>query len=392
MNSSTHTSSNTLKRSSKPLFAIFFTFFSLILLLDTALITGFFKVQFGWDFEMFFLVWIVFWGISFAYVFGEMLSRWTGFFGLKWIGALILGWLSIITSCVAIGAIPLVLGVREPILGIIVFGSSIGLTVWGIVNEWRTQSISSFRVFVDGDQISDIQPEPIQQDDGAALRLVHLTDIHLNGLKSVKWTQKLVDKVNGLDPDIIVFTGDFLDTNRDNVVGQIETLNCLKSTYKLAVSGNHDFYSNYAVYESVLSDMGFECMDGRVQDLDVNGFALQVVGMPDKDHSRFGVPGIKLSELLSSADPKKGLLMLLRHRPEEVEASIELGVDLQLSGHTHGGQLPPWGILVRMAFRFCNGLYEVGKGYIYTSKGTGTWGPPVRLFKRSEIAVFDFFK
>ncbi|RAP33164.1 hypothetical protein DID75_03040 [Candidatus Marinamargulisbacteria bacterium SCGC AG-410-N11] len=360
-------------------FTIFFSMFVIVLALDSYLIASYLRYNFRWYPNQLFMAWLVIWLLSFTYLFGEMLSRVTGFFKLKWLGGVILAWLSIITSLILVGIIPLLLGFRDPVYAELVLASSILLTLWGVINQWRKPIVKRITPYF-----------PFLLEKRPPITLVQLSDIHLNGLKSVHSIKSLVDQINQLEPDVVVFTGDLLDTKVRYVQPHLDYLANIKASVKLAVSGNHDFYSNYDVFKDVIQKAGFDCIDSSVKTFyfDKQDRSLRFVGLPDSDYQRFVGEPLSLKDLLAADSSSFDLTVLLRHRPIEYEQSYPLGVDLQLSGHTHDGQIPPWGLLVRLAFKYHYGLHKVENGYVYTTKGTSTWGPPVRLFGPSEIPFF----
>lgn len=216
------------------------------------------------------------------------------------------------------------------------------------------------------------------------ITVVHLTDIHVNGIKPLSWFKDLVERVNTLDADYIVFTGDFLDIPLNYMQ---DILDCLKQLTakkgKFAVSGNHDAYSGYHNFITAMKTIDFEVIDNKVADCKSHYF----LGFPDKDCSRSGIHRVSIEELSKSLTEKKAKIVL-DHRPDYFEKNSDY-LHLQLSGHTHGGQLLPFNFIVRAYYRFSIGLYYFNKAIIYISYGTGTWGPPMRLFGRGEIGFFE---
>lgn len=217
------------------------------------------------------------------------------------------------------------------------------------------------------------------------LRVVQLSDLHINGLKHQQWTHNLVDQINATQPDIIVFTGDLADVQEPHANAHLQILKKLHAAKgKFAISGNHDFYNDYSVFQKMLQTMDFQCIDNQV--LEIAG--LYIAGISDKDGQRFGYPRPDIRSVL--AQRSKNLpTLLLDHRPDHFKENIPTKINLQLSGHTHGGQLPPWNLIIRVWHRFSAGLYTFGNSQIYISKGTGTWGPPIRLFAKSEVTYFE---
>jgi len=320
-----------------------------------------------WSRGAFYFLTFLFLALPMTYIPGEILGRKLEWNGLKWFGAIALGWFSIAVPLAILGK--LALWIHLPGLYVVtafILGS-LGLSVWALWNNWRLPKTVSM----------DLSFEKISR----PLTLVQLSDIHLDGLVSANWVQKIVDQVNAVDADFVLFTGDLFDRHPDHLRPHLRALSGLKAKYgKLAVSGNHDFYSHYPHFQSILKDIGFELIDNQLIQME----GVQFVGIPDKQAVQFGAERRHVRDILALRD-RQQLVVMLDHRPEDFEANVEAGIDFQLSGHTHWGQIPPWGLLVRLRYRYANGLKRFQESLIYTSKGTGTWGPPMRLFGRSEI-------
>jgi len=122
-------------------------------------------------------------------------------------------------------------------------------------------------------------------------------------------------------------------------------------------------------------------------ELKIIGTHLQIIGLDDNEAKRFSQSGPDLDTPLKKCDPTKPIIVL-RHRPEGFDEAVDRGVDLQISGHTHDGQIPPMTFLVRLFLKYPYGLYHKNRAHIYTSCGTGYWGPPMRLFSMAEIVEF----
>ncbi len=309
--------------------------------------------------------------LPFTYIVGELLMRKTGIGLIKGIGGYFLGTLSIFVSTVTIGFVLLPFFPSHT-LGHVIFLSGLVLSIFALINHFLPPHITKLNL--------DIGL-------GKKLKLVQLTDIHINGLKPLFLIKNIVKKTNALNPDIICFTGDLIDVDPKWIGPHLNELKKLTAKLgKVAVSGNHDFYSEYQIYKSVLNDLGFQLIDNTLTKID----DLQFAGIPDKDSARFGETQKNIAHLLSFRDKNKPLVFL-NHRPENFEDAVENGADLHLSGHTHWGQLPPWGILTKLSFTYASGLNDYKSSAIYTGKGTSTWGPPMRLFGRSEIVEITVY-
>lgn len=233
--------------------------------------------------------------------------------------------------------------------------------------------------------------------------IVQLSDLHLNMLKSEKWLSQIVDKTNNLEPDIIVITGDLLDSELDGVQGFCDELKRLKSKYGVyAVAGNHEFYAGYEKFLDIADKSDITVL--KNEKVTIAG-SIELAGIDDDAGKRFSSPGSEIEKTLKNCDLKKPVI-LLSHQPDVFDEAVKFGVapttrlhtegvsvaaqagggvDLQLSGHTHAGQIPPLDLIVQFYFKYPYGLYRKNSSYIYTTSGTGTWGPPMRLFTRDEI-------
>jgi predicted MPP superfamily phosphohydrolase len=349
---------------------IFLSVFSAVLLGSSFFIAGFFLHAITGTFQGVWTSGLLLWVPSLTFLIGEWRSRVSQVIWIKHLGAILLGGMSVSFAVATAGYVALILGVPGPvsaIIGVILIGTFVGV---GMINARRTPKITLLESI-------------IVRNNDLGLKIVHLTDLHLDGITSTKWVQKLVDTVNSLNPDIVVFTGDLLDISPNRIPEQIEILKQITaSTAKLAVSGNHDFYMEYPTYQSVLETIGFTLIDN--QHIHVSG--IDFVGISDRDGRRFGHIRPEISELFSTVRPGQTVIVL-SHRPDEFSEFAKRGATLQLSGHTHWGQLPPFDLIIRFWYTHGRGHGKIGDSQIYVSKGTGVWGPPMRLFGRSEIVV-----
>ena len=247
------------------------------------------------------------------------------------------------------------------------------LTVWGIYEATKFPEIKEITL-----QDAKIK-EPI--------KLVQMNDLHINRTTSVQKITNLVEKVNDLAPDAIVLVGDIVDERKPEIIDkQLQSLSRLKAKYGVyTVWGNHDFYSGLFIWLKGFADY-------KLGPLFNNGISINhniyLAGIPDKSIIQT-FPRMKrdLSQIL--VENKDHLYtILLSHTPYFTEEKIE-GIDLQLSGHTHGGQIFPFHFLVKSANKYLAGMYQEDGYKVYVSRGAGYWGPPLRLFAPSDITVFN---
>lgn len=219
------------------------------------------------------------------------------------------------------------------------------------------------------------------------LRLVQLTDLHASRLFQAPWMHAVVDKTNALNPDLIVITGDLVDGTTANRAFDVAPLSDLKARLGVfAVTGNHEYYSNYRNWMKAFENLGLHILKNGHVVLDDKGQSLVLAGVTDRVAANFGLPAPDIGQALSGA-PEDAPVILLAHQPKGSAAYAESGVDLQLSGHTHGGQILGLHWITQMANDgYVSGFYRIGDMQLYVSNGTGLWsGFPVRLGKPSEI-------
>jgi predicted MPP superfamily phosphohydrolase len=217
--------------------------------------------------------------------------------------------------------------------------------------------------------------------------LVQLTDLHASRLLHGQWQRAVVDKTNALDADLILITGDLVDGTPANRANDVAPWRDLKARLGvLAIPGNHEYYSDYVAWMAVFPELGLRMLRNEHVVIEKNGRALVVAGTTDRNAERFDLPMPDITAALAGA-PKDAFVLLMAHRPQEAAENAEAGVDLQLSGHTHGGQIVGLHRIVQAANGgFVSGLYQVGAMQLYVSNGTGLWnGFPVRIGRPSEI-------
>lgn len=213
--------------------------------------------------------------------------------------------------------------------------------------------------------------------------IVQVSDLHYGMLMENGKLSRVVERVNELKPDLIVITGDLVDEGVSHMEEMAQPLKLLKSRHgALAVTGNHEYYAGVNRAVAIMKSAGIEVLRNETK---VLPSGLQILGVDDPTGSRrMGEPAADLEKQLSRLDREKPSI-LLSHQPIHFEKAASFGVGLQLSGHTHGGQLYPIIYLSRMIYPRTPGLHQIGESKLYVSRGAGTWGPPMRLGSPPEI-------
>jgi predicted MPP superfamily phosphohydrolase len=214
------------------------------------------------------------------------------------------------------------------------------------------------------------------------LRVVVLADTHFGPLDRTRWSQRVARVVAGLEPDVLVHAGDLADGDVADRAHQVRPVAELTAPLgRFSIVGNHEHFSGAAQWVQHLRGLGWQPLVNAHGVVERGGDRLVVAGVDDPT----GTPDLRAA--LSGVAPDLPVL-LLAHQPSQVRAAIAAGVDLQISGHTHGGQIWPFHLLVRLDQKQISGLRRHGeRTQLYVSRGTGFWGPPLRIFAPSEITV-----
>ncbi|MGW1727679.1 metallophosphoesterase [Streptomyces sp. NPDC002306] len=221
-------------------------------------------------------------------------------------------------------------------------------------------------------------------------RVVLITDTHYGPLDRARWSAQVCETVNTLKADLVCHTGDIADGTAERRRAQAAPLATVQATRaRVYVTGNHEYYSEAQGWVDLMDELGWEPLRNRHLLLERGGDTLVVAGVDDVTAESSGLAGHRahLDGALNGADPDLPVL-LLAHQPKFIDRAAAGGVDLQLSGHTHGGQIWPFHHLVRIDQPALAGLSHHGpRTLLYTSRGTGFWGPPFRIFAPSEITL-----
>lgn len=219
-------------------------------------------------------------------------------------------------------------------------------------------------------------------------RIVQISDLHLGPLVGPERVDQIVADTNALAPGLVAITGDLVDGEADGVRHLALRMAALRATHGVFfVTGNHEYYSGVDRWLELVRGMGWTVLHNEHRLLTHGQAHLAVTGMPDPtQRGRRGTEGPNLAKALAGIPPE-AFRLLLFHPPRGVAEAAEAGVHLQLSGHTHAGQYFPWSVLVQALWTHAQGLSREGGLWIYTSRGTGFWGPPNRLFVPPELTL-----
>jgi predicted MPP superfamily phosphohydrolase len=224
----------------------------------------------------------------------------------------------------------------------------------------------------------------------SGLRLVQLTDMHVGLTIGRDFVEDVVRKVNALEPDIVAITGDLIDGSVQDLGPAVAPLGEIRAKLgTFFVTGNHEYYSGADSWLTFLGSLGIKALRNERVELELNGESIHVAGVDDWTAHQFGNGhGSDMERAMRGRDSSKPVV-LLAHQPVHFDQAREHGVDLQISGHTHGGQIFPFGFLTRLAQPFVSGLHQRGDSQIYVSSGTGYWGPPMRIAAPAEITLIE---
>lgn len=218
-------------------------------------------------------------------------------------------------------------------------------------------------------------------------RIVQVTDIHVGPTIKQRYLQAIVDRVNALQPDVVAITGDLVDGSVAELRAHVAPLAQLQARHGVFfVTGNHEYYSGVHGWVHELQRLGIRVLHNEHVVLEHGGARLVLAGVTDFTGHYFDPAHRSDPAAAVAGAPAGAPRVLLAHQPRSATEAARAGFDLQLSGHTHGGQFLPWSFFVPLQQPFTAGLHQLGRLTIYVSRGTGYWGPPKRLGAPSEIA------
>jgi uncharacterized protein len=269
------------------------------------------------------------------------------------------------------------LDARAVALGVLAV--AVVLVAWGVTEAMRVPRVRRVEVTI-----------PRLGPGMAGVTVAVLADTHFGPIERSRWSRGTAAAVNALNPDIVCHAGDIADGTVDQRRAQAAPLGDIRATLaRVYVTGNHEYFGAAQGWLDHMASLGWEALHNRHVTVTRGGDTLVLAGIDDVTARSAGLAGhgADLAGALAGVDPDLPVL-LVAHQPRQIRDAVAAGVDLQVSGHTHGGQIWPFHYLVRVDQPSVHGLSRHSdRTQLYTSRGAGFWGPPLRVFAPSEITL-----
>ncbi|MEW6617030.1 MAG: metallophosphoesterase [Patescibacteria group bacterium] len=290
-----------------------------------------------------------------------------------WLGFVLYLFFAVCVYWLAVALINFPLGMlSSALLGKILFSLAIIAGVYGLVHA-EILVVNSSKIHV-----------PNMPFAWQGKKVVWISDVHLGQIHGRAFSEKIVEKVNELRPDIIFIGGDLYDGEEvdiKNVTEPFSKLNAPWGTY--FITGNHEEFSNNEKYLTEVRNVGITTLNNEKKEIQ----GVSIIGVDYKDSS----DRKKFEEILRSLVDKSKPNILLKHVPFDLDIAEKAGINIQLSGHTHRAQMWPLSFITKLVYKgYDYGLKPFGNMMIYTSDGVGTWGPPLRVGTNAEILLIEF--
>ncbi|MEO5677511.1 MAG: metallophosphoesterase [Usitatibacter sp.] len=281
--------------------------------------------------------------------------------------------LTLLVSTVALSPEAHALWVRASALGVMALVPAI--TLAGYFMARRVASVREVEIL-----LADL-PAALE-----GFTIVQISDIHVGPTITRAFVEGIVARVNRLEADLVAITGDLVDGSVRELAQHTAPLGMLESRHgTYVVTGNHEYYSGAQAWIRELRRLGTRVLLNEHVVLEHDGARIAVAGVTDYSAHHFDPSHASDARAAAAGAPADVVKVLLAHQPRSAELAQQAGFDLQLSGHTHGGQFWPWNHFVRLQQPYTAGLHRLGAMWIYISRGTGYWGPPMRFGIPSEI-------
>lgn len=256
-----------------------------------------------------------------------------------------------------------------------VLGGSVGLTAFGVIAARRRADIVTVDVPIVG------LPKALE-----GFTIAQITDVHVGPTIKRGYIDAIVDGVNSIDADLVAVTGDVVDGTVAELGEHIAPFARLKGRHGVFFcTGNHEYYSGAEAWIDEFTRLGLRVLQNEHVVVDHDGAKVVVAGVHDFTAAQVLPAHTSDPRRAVKGAPDDAIRLLLAHQPRSCTQTDGCGIHLQLSGHTHGGQFLPWNFFVRLQQPFTAGLDRFKDMWVYTSRGTGYWGPPVRVGAPSEI-------
>lgn len=258
-----------------------------------------------------------------------------------------------------------------------IFGAAVVMSGYGLYESRRRPILTSLNLSI---------PKLPEAFNG--FRIVQFSDLHVGPTIKRSFVESVVADIQSLQPDLIVFTGDMVDGSVAWLQDDVAPLRALAAPHGVwFVTGNHEYYSGVTPWMKEVSRLGMNVLHNEHQIISQDGNRIVLAGVTDwsgggfsKDHTSNPAQAIHNA-------PEDAIRILLAHQPKTIFEAARVGFDVQLSGHTHGGQFFPWNYLAMLNQPYITGLQQHGNTQIYINRGTGYWGPPLRVGIPSEITL-----
>lgn len=299
---------------------------------------------------------------------------------LSWVGSLVMGLFSSILVLTILRDIVLLIFGTPALISmsaILVILTAIMVTIIGLINARRLARV--VRVDI---PLKDL-PASLN-----GFTIAQISDIHVGPTIKGNYVAAIVGRVNELGADLIAITGDVVDGSVAQLAPHTAHLADLKARHgAFIVTGNHEYYSGALEWLAEFDNLGIQSLINEHVVIEHRGARLVIAGVTDYSAHAFDASHLSDPVAAISGSPDGVHKILLAHQPRTAHVAALAGFDLQLSGHTHGGQFWPWNLFVGLQQPFTAGLHRLDKLWIYTSRGTGYWGPPKRFGAPSEITL-----